>query len=121
MYTVIGIESLAVNALIELSEDKRNGVKISYSQLVDYGFSVLEQYRMESHEEAMLVFDLNDLQSLAADYSYFFGIQDTGEEKFLYLKPNIKNSELKKQFLRKLSCPMLKALSKVKITDVMAG
>lgn len=119
MCTFIGVECLAVNALIELYEEKGSGAKISYSQLADYGLLVVEQYREENNTEAVLIFDPDDIQGLVVNYADFFDIQEADEQKYLCLKPNVEVLGLKEQFRWTLSYAMLKAISRVKVADVM--
>lgn len=119
MCTFIGVECLAVNALIELS--KNNISKIAFKQLARYGLSVVEQYKQVQKQDAILCFDPNDLQNLVANYFTFFNIVDEEEtgQKFICLKPHADTTILKEQFRWTLSYSMLKALKRVNIMEAI--
>lgn len=115
MYTFIGVECLAANALIELYE--KSIKKISFQQLSEYGLMVVEQYETESSDEAVFIFNPEEIQGLIINYSSYFEI-DKGEndEKYICLKDGVDIQELKEQFRWTLSYEMLKALNSI---DVM--
>lgn len=115
MCTFIGVECLAANALIELY--KKEITKISFRELVEYGFMVVEQYETESLDEAILIFNQEEIQGLIINYSNFFEIsRGDNDEKYICLKDGVDIQELKEQFRWTLSYEMLKALNTI---DVM--
>ena len=118
MSTFIGVECLAVNALIELYE--QNISEISFQKLAEYGLTVMEYYKKESDTNAVLIFEPDDIQGLAFNYSAFFYIKESEGQKFLCLNPQVEINDLKEQFIWTLSYGMLKALSRVNIMDVMS-
>lgn len=117
MCTFIGVECLAVNALMELYE--KGITEISFQKLGEYGLTVLEHYKKERKENAVLIFDPNDIRGLAINYSDFFSIKESEGNKYLCLNPEVKINEIKEQFVWTLSYAMLKAISHVNIMDVM--
>lgn len=119
MCTFIGVECLAVNALIELY--KQGISEISFKKLAEYGLAVIEHYKIESEENAVLIFEANDLQGLVMNYSAFFTIKENDNQKYLCLKPQVAIVELKEQFVWTLSYAMLKAISYVDIMDIMTN
>lgn len=113
MCKFIGVECLAVNALIELyGTDIR---RISFKELADFGLMVVEQYKIESGQAAVLIFDPEDIQGLVINYAEFFDIEQEGDTKYLCLKDNCDILEIKKQFRWTLSYSMIKALSQVSV------
>lgn len=119
MCTFIGVECLAVNALIELYEQGIS--EISFQNLAEYGLAVMEHYKQESEIDAVLIFEANDLQGLVMNYSTFFAIKEINGQKYLCLKPHVELDVLKEQFIWTLSYAMLKAISSVDIMEVMTN
>lgn len=117
MCTFIDGECLAVNALIELKNS--NIFKIGFSQLADYGLSVVEQYKQVQEEDAVLVLDPDNLQKLAINYFDCFGIEEEEEQSYICLKPESDIIKLKEQFRWTLSYPMLKAISRVNVMETI--
>lgn len=116
MCTFIGVECLAANALIELCANKIT--RISFKKLAEYGLCVVEQYRIESGRDAVLIFQPQDIQGMVINYSNYFYIEEE-QEKFLCLKENVDMKELKEQFRWTLSYAMLKALSQVSVMQTV--
>lgn len=117
MCTFIGVECLAVNALIELyGEDIR---RISFKELADFGLMVVEQYKKESGQAAVLIFDPDDIQGLVFNYSEYFDIEQEGDMKYLCLRDGCDILEIKKQFRWTLSYSMIKALNQVSVMTAM--
>lgn len=119
MYKFIGIECLAVNALIELYVEKIQ--RISFKNLVDYGLSVVKQYNKECGQMAVLIFDPDDLQRLVINYSDFFDIEQDGDTKYLCLNQDSDINKVKKRFRWTLSYRMIRALNKVRVMTVISN
>lgn len=117
MCRFIGVECLAVNALIELYG--ANIRRISFKELADYGLMVVDQYERVSGQEAVLVFDPDDLQGLVINYSDFFDIEQEGKTRYLCLKNDSNIHEVKKRFRWTLSYSMVRALSQVSVMTAM--
>lgn len=117
MCTFIGVECLAANALIELY--KNDIKKISFQQLSEYGLMVVEQYEVESFDEAILIFNPEEIQGLIINYSSYFEISKYDDEKYICLKDGVDIQELKEQFRWTLSYEMLKALNAIDVMKVM--
>ena len=114
MRTFIGVECIAANALIELYED---GIQeISFSQLADFGLSVVEQYNRENHTEAVLIFNPEDIHGMVINYSDYFDIKEK-DQKYICLKDIRK---LKEQFRWTLSYAMLKVFNRVSVKSVVS-
>lgn len=118
MSIFIGVECLAANALIELYENEIN--KISFKKLAEYGLSVVEQYKKESGQDAVLIFQPEDIQGLVINYSDYFYIVNA-PEKYLCLRENVNIRELKEQFRWTLSYAMLKAVSSISVMNMLHG
>lgn len=120
MCTFIGVEFLAANALIELY--KNDITQISFKQLAEYGFMVVEQYETESSDEAILIFNPEEIQGLIINYSNFFEINKGNyDEKYICLKDGVDIQELKEQFRWTLSYEMLKALNTIDVMKAMGA
>lgn len=106
------------NALIELSENSIT--KISFQQLSEYGFMVVEQYKAESSDEAVFIFNPEEIHDMIINYSSYFEI-DKGEndETYICLKDGVDVQELKEQFRWTLSYEMLKALNLINVMEVI--
>lgn len=115
MCTFIGVECLAANALIELYSNEIN--RISFNQLAEYGLSVVEQYKVESGKDAILIFQPEDIMGLVINYSEYFYIED---ETYLCLRDDVNMQELKEQFRWTMSYAMLKAVNQVSVMTHMA-
>lgn len=112
MCTFIGVECLAANALIELYG---SGIhRISFKQLTEYGLSVVERYKLESGNDAVLIFLPEDIVGLVINYSEYFYIED---DMFLCLKDDVDIQELKEQFRWTMSYAMLKAVNQVSVMN----
>lgn len=117
MRTFIGVECIAANALIELYED---GIKeIGFSQLADFGLSVVEQYNRENHTQAVLIFNPEDIQGMVINYSDYFDIEER-DQKYICLKDNVDIRKLKEQFRWTLSYAMLKVFNRVSVKTVVS-
>ena len=117
MEMFVGVECLAVSALAELYEE---GIeKISFQKLAEYGLTVMEYYKEESEESAVLIFDPDAIEGLVVNYSDYFDIEVIEGKKYLCMKPQVEIKELKEQFIWTLSYRMLKAISRVNIMDIM--
>lgn len=118
MCKFIGIESLAANALIELYGEKIQ--RISFKNLVDYGLSVVEQYKKECEQMAVLIFDPDDLYRLVVNHSDFFDIEQDEDTKYLCLNQDIDINKVKKRFRWTLSYRMIRALNKMSVMTVVS-
>ena len=111
MRTFIGVECIAANALIELYED---GIQeISFSQLADFGLSVVEQYNRENHTEAVLIFNPEDIHGMVV-------LIKEKDQKYICLKDNVNIRKLKEQFRWTLSYAMLKVFNRVSVKSVVS-
>lgn len=117
MCTFIGVECLAVNALIELYG---KGIRqISFEQLADYGLMVLEAYESETSEKAVFIFNQEKIQGLIMNYSDYFAIEILENRKYICLKDGADLKKLKERFRWTLSYELLKAVNNVNVNDVM--
>lgn len=71
MYTFIGIENVAANALIELLE-KRDEREVSFDKIVKYGMQVARILKERSNEEVILLVSRKYQISMVENYSDFF-------------------------------------------------
>lgn len=118
MCIFISTECLTVNALIELSENSIT--KISFKQLSEYGLMVVEQYKAESSDEAVFIFNPEEIQELTINYPNYFEInKGVNDEKHICLKDGVDIQKLKEQFRWTLSYEMLKALNIIDVIRVI--
>lgn len=117
MYTFIGVECVAANALIELYAHGRN--EISFEGLADYGLLVVEKYEDEALESAHLIFDQERIVGLIMNYSDFFKVRTDGDTKYICLRDNVDIRKVKERFRWTLSYAMLKAVKQVDISKVL--
>lgn len=111
MYTFIGIESLAANALIELLRDK-NVRKVSFDTLVQYGMEIVRVFHRNTDEEAILLLSRQYQAHLINDYADFFEVEfDNYEQGVFKLKDGVEISELEEYFRWTLSADLLKAFT----------
>lgn len=110
MYTFIGIESLAANALITLLEKNQNVREVSFSTLVSYGTEIIRIYRRDTGEEAVLLLSREYQMNMIANYSDFFDVQmdDDGQGVFR-LKDGVTKELLKDYFQWTLKNNLLSA------------
>jgi len=117
MCTFIGVECLAANALIQLSE---YGIqRISFAQLADYGLMVVEAYEEETSRQAVFIFNQEKIQGLIINYSDYFCIESEGDEKYICLREGTDIRKVKERFRWTLSYELLKAVSNVEIDDIL--
>lgn len=113
MYTFIGIESVAANALIELFE-KRNITEVSFDTLVRYGMSIARFLEQDSDEEVILLFSRKYQIDMVENYSDFFEADFSRGNGVFRLKGENKEqtlSELKDYFRWTMSVRILKAFT----------
>ena len=110
MYTFIGIESLAANALISLLERDQNVREVSFCTLVNYGMEIIRIFRRDTGEEAVLLLSREYQMSMMANYSDFFEVQmdDDGQGVFR-LKDGITKELLKDYFQWTMKVNLLRA------------
>ena len=108
MCLFIGVECLAVNALIEMCQ---NGIEqVSFKMISDYGLTVIDEFEANTSTRAIIIFKNNDLKGLVINYSEFFDIIDDNGEQYLCKKKNVTLDELKEQFRWPVPYDFLKAL-----------
>lgn len=116
----ISVECLVANALIVIHES--NIKKINFQKLSEYGLMVVENYEAESSEEAVFIFNPQEIQDMVVNYSNYFEIdKGENEEQYICLKDGVDIQELKEQFRWTLSYEMLKALNAVDIDELLKG
>ena len=99
MYTFIGIESLAANALISLLEKDPSIREISFHTLVDYGMEIIRIYRFKTGDEAVLPLSREYQMNMVANYSDFFDVQMESDGQGLFrLKEGIGADTLRDYF-----------------------
>ena len=112
MYTFIGIESIAANALIELFE-KQNKNEISFDNLVRYGMQVVRVLQEKSNNEVVLLLSRKYQINMLESYSDFFEADYSvgGSGVFRLKKPEQNNTlqDLKEFFRWTLSIQILEA------------
>lgn len=114
MYTFIGIESVAANALIELLE-KRDEREVSFDTLARYGMRVVRILQEQSEEEVILLLSRKYQINMIENYSDFFEADfSSGGQGVFRLKGEDKQETLKalKQYFRyTMSMQMLNAFT----------
>lgn len=110
MFTFIGIESLAANALIRLLEKDPNAREVSFSTLVNYGMEIIRVYRRDTGEDAVLLLSREYQMNMIANYSDFFDVQmdDDGQGVFR-LKNGVTKELLKEYFQLTMKINLLRA------------
>lgn len=116
MSTFIGVECLAANALIELYQQGIS--EIGFKELADYGLLVVDKYETQDGENAVLIFDSEEIMGWVVSYSEYFEIEER-EQKYICLKQGVDIKELKQKFRWTLSYSMLRALNQVSVMDAM--
>lgn len=110
MCTFIGIESVLANALIELFQ--HNHIReISFNTLVDYGMKVVQIYRRETGEEAILLLSEKYQLDMVENYSDFFDVEmNAAGQGTLRLKDTVQDvNELLNYFRWTLNMKLINA------------
>lgn len=109
MYTFIGIESLAANALISLLEEN-NVREVTFDTLVKYGMEITRIYKLNTGEDAILLLSREYQMNMITNYSDFFDVKvnDAGQEVFC-LKDGIELEQIKFYFRYTMKLSLLKA------------
>ena len=98
MYTFIGIESLAANALISLLE-KNNVRVVSFDTLVNYGMEITRIYKRDTGEDAILLLSREYQLNMIANYSDFFDVKiDNAGQGVFCLKDDVDIEQVKFYF-----------------------
>lgn len=108
MCVYIGIEDLVANAFIELV-DKSNKKEVMFSQLNEYGATVVEVL-FEKGQKAILLLSNEKTSTFLLDYSDYFELftSESGEEG-LKLKQDITVDDLWEKFRGYLSFDVMMA------------
>ncbi len=109
MYTFIGIESLAANALISLLEE--NNVRVvSFDTLVNYGMEITRIYKRDTGEDAILLLSREYQLNMIANYSDFFDVKiDNAGQGVFCLKDDVDIEQVKFYFRDTMKISLLKA------------
>ena len=109
MYTFIGIESLAANALISLLEE--NNVRVvSFDTLVNYGMEITRIYKRDTGEDAILLLSREYQLNMIANYSDFFDVKiDNAGQGVFCLKEDVDLEQVKFYFRYTMKISLLKA------------
>ena len=109
MYTFIGIESLAANALIELM-DKSGKREVSFDTLVRYGLQIVRLLQQQSGEEAVLLLSKKYQIDMVENYSEFFEVDFGGAGPGIFkLKDAVNPDDLKSYFRWTMSVKLVDA------------
>ena len=114
MYTFIGIESVAANALIELFE-KREVTDVSFDALVRYGMQIVRILKERSDNEVILLLSRKYQIDMVENYSNFFDADFARDNAVFRLKGADKKDkkrtleELKDYFRWTMSVRVLEA------------
>ncbi|BDF72639.1 hypothetical protein CE91St41_36220 [Oscillospiraceae bacterium] len=109
MYTFIGIESLAANALIELM-DKSGKREVSFDTLVRYGLQIVRLLQQQSGEEAVLLLSKKYQIDMVENYSEFFEVDFGGAGQGIFkLKDAVNPDDLKSYFRWTMSVKLVDA------------
>lgn len=109
MYTFIGIESLAANALISLLE-KNNVRVVSFDTLVNYGMEITRIYKRDTGEDAILLLSREYQLNMIANYSDFFDVKiDNAGQGVFCLKDDVDIEQVKFYFRYTMKISLLKA------------
>ena len=107
MYTYIGIEDLAANAIIELLENEKNG-EVLFSQLNRYG-AVVIRILNEKQNDAILILSRERTNSFFNDYSDYFEPFTNGTDDGIRLKEGVTVDDLWGKFRGCISVEVMKA------------
>ena len=100
MCTFIGIESLVANALIELF-DHNNTREISFETLVEYGLTVVQIYKRETGDEAVLLLSEKYQIDMIENYADYFDVKKEASGRgVLCLKESVDNTSQLQDYFR---------------------
>ena len=97
MCTFIGIESVTMNALIEVRE-KKIGWEITFDDLVSYGKRAAREFRRRTGRGIILQFSQGDQASMMEDYAQYFEVEDYFTRGVFRLKTEAPMAEIKAFF-----------------------
>ena len=106
----VGIESLAVGALIELLQKESPERTISFRKIEEYGNQVVNVLR-ENGEEAVLILSREDTLGFIRDCTKYFKVNDLESPNgSITLREGFTADDLAKEFSGGISTPVIKAL-----------
>ncbi|MEY8387276.1 hypothetical protein AALC17_08245 [Oscillospiraceae bacterium 38-13] len=97
MCTFIGIESVTMNALIEVRE-KKMGWEITFDDVVSYGKRAAREFRRRTGSDIILQFSQRDQASMMEDYAQYFEVEDYISRGVFRLKTEVPMAEIKASF-----------------------
>lgn len=106
----VGIESLAVGALIELLQKESPERTISFRKIEEYGNQVVNVLR-ENGEEAVLILSREDTLSFIRDCTKYFEVNDLESSSgSITLREGFTADDLAREFSGGISTPVIRAL-----------
>ena len=110
MCVYIGIEDVAANALIALLSRDNSCRQVLFTALGEYGEFVVQKYRSETKEEAILICSRERRRMFFEDYSEFFEpLEEDGECVGVRLRNGIDIGALKRFFRYNMTAHLVKA------------
>lgn len=106
MCIMLNMEDLVANALIELLENKSSR-KVSFNQLESYKNNIIQMFKEQKKDVVVSISDDNT-DRLLSMYSNFFYIRETTNEKYIYLKEEKNEYDLRRNFRSYLPLDMIK-------------
>jgi hypothetical protein len=105
MCKFIGVEVLAANALIDAMENEV-GRSITFSKLEEYGIKVVKFLENNYTEQAIILYNENNIGNRILNYSDFFEVHDNE----ISVKEDVTSEQLRKKFRAPLAYELLKAI-----------
>jgi len=118
VFTFIGIEKLAANALIELMESSEKKNSVSFNTLINYGNEIVKVL-INTQFEAVLLISRDYTNEAIRSYSDFFSIETLGEKECFVLKKDKTAEDLRKYFRGYLSTELLLAFTNINCVKVL--
>ena len=110
MCVYIGIEDVAANALIALLSRDNSCRQVLFTALGEYGEFVVQKYRSDTKEEAILICSRERRRMFFEDYSEFFEpLEEDGECVGVRLRNGIDIGALKRFFRYNMTAHLVKA------------
>lgn len=115
----VGIESLAVGALIELLQKESPERTISFRKIEEYGNRVVNVLR-ENGEEAILILSREDTLSFIRDCTKYFEVNDLESSNgSITLREGFTADDLAREFSGGISTPVIRALIDRRAVEVL--
>lgn len=106
----VGIESLAVGALVELLQSESGERTVSFRKLEEYGNQVVDVLKWNG-EDAILILSREDTLGFIRDCTKFFEVNNgESSEGSITLREGFTAKDLAKEFCGGISTPVIRAL-----------